>query len=123
MINGLTYKNKEFSYPIFDYLYPYLLRYLWRNDLILNSETRIIEIEKESIEELKVLLQILMIELLDEFYIAPEEADLIEYKGRYEKVMLNDTLYTLNITTNAKDRVVFQIFTLYQWLKEVSQVE
>ncbi len=40
---------------------------------MLNSETRILEIHNQSIEELKALLKMLMTELLDEFHVEPEK--------------------------------------------------
>ena len=122
MISKVKYKNEEFSYPVFEYLYPYLIKRVWRKELE-SQLNNVLVIPERFVVEFKVLLKSIMVELLEEFYEKPEKDDLLEYKGRYERIVLNQNEYILNIATNGKDRVVFQIFSLYQWITEVSQEE
>lgn len=112
MIKSIKYKNEEFSYPVFEFLYPYLIKLVWRRKL----ETEvggIVIIKEESSDEFQLMLEELMIQLLDEFYLEPDKKDLKEYRGRHEQINLNGNKYNLNIATNGKDRVVYQIFSLF----------
>lgn len=119
MIKSIKYRNEEFSYPVFEFLYPYLIKLVWRNKL----ETEVggvLIIKEETSVEFKLLLKELLNQLLDEFYEEPQERDLVEFKGRYEQIELNGNKYKLNIATNGKDRVAFQVFSLLAWFETLT---
>lgn len=120
MISKIKYKSEEFSYPVFEYLYPYLVKLVWRKKLQSEVGGATLIITEEFVDEFKCLLKGIIIELLDEFYVEPKEKDLLEYKGRYEKIELNNNNYILNIATNGKDKVVFQIFSLFDWIRKIN---
>lgn len=120
MINKIKYKDEEFAYPVFAYLYPYLVKLVWRKKLEIELGGILI-IPENFADEFKLFLIGIMTELLNDFFVEPKEKDLIEYRGRYEKIILNGNQYNLNIVTNGTDKVVFQIFSLFDWIRKIDE--
>lgn len=117
MIKKIKYRDQEFSYPIFDYLYPYLIKLVWGKKLVSDHEGVLIISDKFANDLLEVLRK-LMLEILDEFYVQPTEEEKTEYRGRFETIQIEERSYFLNIATVGHNRVVFQIYSLLIWIKE-----
>lgn len=121
MIDSIKYKNEEFSFPVFEYLYPSLLRCLWRYDLKFDKKTKVLFLKEEHCDELCSILIQEMNTILDEFYTEPEEETYTFNPNRFRKINVADKTYTLDYTTNPKDRVVFQIHSLFTWIRDLSE--
>lgn len=119
MIRKVKYKEQEFSYPVFDFLYPYLIQYAWRNDLKVNDSVLVVPDDK--VTELKLELKKLIIKFLEDFYVEPDHKKRSKYPSRYRKIEINNNKFSVDITSNPKDRVVYQVWTLLNWLIEESQ--
>lgn len=118
MINKVKFKEEIFSYPVFDFLNPYLLKQVWRDELQL--EESVLIVTDSSFEGLINLLEGIALELIEEFYVEPDHKKRSKYPSRYRKITLMKRNYSLDITSNPKDRIVFQIISLVRWLREVN---
>lgn len=115
MIKGISYRGQVFSYPVFDFVYPELLKLTWRRNIGADLEGNLVLNDETSLE-LSNSLESVLSALLKEFYEKHEETELASYPNRYEHVDFRNNRYVLDITTNPKDRIAFEIFSLLKWL-------
>jgi hypothetical protein len=116
MIKGLKYNGEVFSYPVFEFIYPDLLKFAWKNSLRVDLQGNLI-VSDGSIEELHETLKTLGVEFLTEFYKESEESKQMLFPSRYEYVKFDGNNYALDITTNPRDRIAFEIISLFEWIK------
>lgn len=121
MIESLIYKNEELSYPLFEFIYPELIKLVWRGKLGHKPKSKIV-IPDRSKELVVSILNKKMMELLDEFYVKANHKYLSKYPGRIETIILNHQKYHLDIATNPKDRTVYQIWNISDWLNQIDKL-
>lgn len=110
----IKYNNEVYPYSLTEFIYQDLLKALWRNQL--KDEDMLLSVNVERAKDFAGNIREVLEGLLSEFYIEPKKDDIFNHRGRYEKISFNGIEYNLNVTTNAKDRIAYQIFTFYIWI-------
>lgn len=116
MIRGIIYRGEVFSYPVFDFVYPNLVKFAWRNHLYTDANENLVVLES-CIEEFHSTLKSIIRDYLAEFYKQPDEIKLKSFPSRYERFELEGKSYFLDIATNPKDRIIFEVISLFKWIE------
>lgn len=101
---------------LFDYLYPYLLRFTKRNGIPFNEN---IEISESFVTDFLQILEVSLQDLLDDCYEVPTHKQLSKFSTRYQKIYLGDRPYVVDYRKDIVGKIAYRIYSLIVRVKDI----
>lgn len=117
MIERVIYGVNKFEYPVFEYLYSYLVRFAIEKKIDIWTDNSL-RIDQDQLKELKALVEFIAKELLDGFYEKPSNKRMSKYSSRYRKININGAIYIVDYRLDPIGKIVYSISTLLDWIDE-----
>lgn len=118
LLGELRYDDEVYPVKIGVYLFPFIVRLVWSKKLRSDHDDNVY-IPGDFIEEFESLIFDMLDEHLREYYEAPDHEEIVKYRGRYEKIEFNEKTYHLNYRMKAVDKTIYQIASLYHWVRSL----
>lgn len=109
-------KKIELYSPVYEYLYPYLVRFSlkYNVDKRLWSEKEIIYISDENRDSFIQMLEKIVDELLEDLYQEPTQRQRTRHPGYFQKIIYKEQKYVLNYTTDIIGKIAYKLIYIIQ---------
>lgn len=120
MIEKVQYKDDEFNYQVFSYLYRSIFDFALEHNLDIWTEKKLL-LNEEHLDKLITICEKSMTDILNKHYVEPSERQLSKNPGRYRRIKLGENNYKVDYRLNPVGREVVGMEYFREWLKKHKQ--
>jgi hypothetical protein len=98
------------------FLYSYLLRFSKKNNIDFFCDE--VLFENHNLIILQNLFQEILLDLLSDIYVRPNEKEISKHPTRYERFIFKNNKYVVNYTNSITGRLIYLIYLRYSFISD-----